>query len=310
MQTWINFNDLLSKSSAAGKAVPDYLQRQIIAGQMKPAEAVQYMKDLISYNDMLEKAKNAGVNVPEEITNGVNSGQTKPADAINQINALMTAAANSSAQPMNSAGQNAGSNYASGVGSDSNITDALSKGTQLATAAKTGIESISAVSSGTNFGKGFAQGISGAASTVIGAAANLAQSALNTIKSVGKEGSPWKTTIESGEFAGEGLAIGLEKKSKKVNKSASLLVKDMIKTMNDEQKNTDIGNILDINDLKTGMSANMVNAKSNFVSSPKVQSEVKDITFNQYNYSPKSLSRLDIYRQTHNQLFAAKRSLK
>lgn len=310
LQAWINFNDLLNKSSAAGKAVPDYLQQQILAGQLKPAEAVQYMKDLISYTDMLQKAKDAGINVPEEITNGVNSGQTKPADAINQINALMTAAANSSALPMNSAGQNAGSNYTGGVGSDSNIINAIQKGTQLATAAKDGVESVKTKSSGQFFGEGFIEGIGSKISGAITAGANLAIAALSGLRNAGREGSPWKTTIESGEFAGEGLAIGLEKKSKKVNKSASLLVKDMIKTMNDEQKNNDIGNILDVNDLKTGMSANMANAKSNFVSSPKVQSEVKDITFNQYNYSPKSLSRLDIYRQTHNQLFAAKRSLK
>lgn len=310
LQAWINFNDLLSKSSAAGKAVPDYLQQQILAGQLKPAEAVQYMKDLISYNDMLQKAKEAGVNVPEEITNGVNSGQTKPADAVNQINALMTAAANSSAQPMNSAGQSAGSNYASGVGSDSNITDALSKGTQLATAAKTGIESVSAVSSGINFGKGFAQGISGAASTVIGAAANLAQSALSTIKSVGKEGSPWKTTIESGEFAGEGLAIGLDKKSKNVNRSASYLVKDMIKTIEKEQKNVTFGNLAKMDDLKSGLSSNTFHIKQKSSGNNDQQSEVKDFIFNQYNYSPKSLSRLELYRQTNNLLFAAKRSMK
>ena len=61
-----------------------------------------------------------------------------------------------------------------------------------------------------------------------------------------------------------------------------------------------------INQLSTA--SNAVNANANSVVS-NAQGEVvktQNVTFNQYNSSPKSLSRLDIYRETNNLLFSAK----
>lgn len=63
---------------------------------------------------------------------------------------------------------------------------------------------------GSFMGQGFVQGLGSWAQSAINTAANLARNALNAIKKVGQQGSPWKTTIEMGKFAAQGLAIGIE----------------------------------------------------------------------------------------------------
>ena len=71
-------------------------------------------------------------------------------------------------------------------------------------------------------------------SGVIRGAANLAQSAVDKIKSVGKQGSPWRTTIESGRFAGEGLAVGIEASENLVKNRAGRLAKSAIDAIESE----------------------------------------------------------------------------
>lgn len=224
MQSLINFDDLLSKSEAAGYDVPQYLQDQILAGSMKPEEAVQYMKDLITYEDMLQEASDAGVEVPEEIKNGVNSGQMKPADAMEQVKNLMIQAAESSAE-MNQKGKEGTQSYASGANSEKG--QAYNAGKNVASEGKRGTESVSAYASGQNLTQGFINGMGSLVNNVFRTAAGIAQTALNAIKQTGGEGSPWKTTIQSGEWAVEGLEIGMEKRSRSLNDTASATVYDM-----------------------------------------------------------------------------------
>lgn len=65
--------------------------------------------------------------------------------------------------------------------------------------------------SGINLGQGFIDGMDSMLSNVIEKAKQMARAAIEAIKKEGQQGSPWKTTIEIGEYAGEGLAIGFER---------------------------------------------------------------------------------------------------
>ena len=342
MNAWVNFNDLLSKSTAAGASVPQYIQDQIILGQLKPAEAVQmmkdlveyndlvaksqqagydvpetirqqiasgqmkpqqavqYMKDLIQYQDMLAKAQLAGVAVPENIKTGVNSGQTKPKDAVDQINALMIQSADSVAPKMNESGAKSSTQYAEGIGSKQG--DVETKSTQIAEAGKSKLDEVDATPSGENMGQGFANGISNMIDAVIGAAADLASAALGALGKTGKEGSPWRTTIQKGRWAGEGLAIGLNESQKMVSESAENLANTAIGSI---QSKMTVNDLLNMNEIKAGLSTNVNGIKSRSIHGQQSKPVVNQY-FTQNNYSPKALSRLDIYRQTKSALKSSK----
>lgn len=57
---------------------------------------------------------------------------------------------------------------------------------------------------------------------------NIAQSFLNGLKKGGKQGSPWKTTIESGRFAVQGLIEGLEAESGRLENEAETLAHSVV----------------------------------------------------------------------------------
>ena len=60
---------------------------------------------------------------------------------------------------------------------------------------------------------------------------NIASRFLQGLKDKGKEGSPWKTTFQSGKWAGEGLANGILKSEDGVLKAASTIADAVMTTM-------------------------------------------------------------------------------
>ena len=77
-------------------------------------------------------------------------------------------------------------------------------------------------------GEGFVRGISGWIGSAVSAAANLARSAIDKVKAVGREGSPWKTTIESGGFFSQGFAVGIENETHQAVTAAQNLANDAL----------------------------------------------------------------------------------
>lgn len=71
-------------------------------------------------------------------------------------------------------------------------------------------------SSGRFLSQGLARGIGAGAASVVAAARDVAQQALNAIRETGGEGSPWKETIKSGKFATQGLAKGITSEKKTI----------------------------------------------------------------------------------------------
>lgn len=88
--------------------------------------------------------------------------------------------------------------------------------------------------SGQNLAQGFIDGMGSMLRSVIDGAASLAASAIGAIKKTGKEGSPWRTTIESGEWAGAGLAVGLENSENLVANRAGRLAKRAVRGIDAE----------------------------------------------------------------------------
>lgn len=141
-----------------------------------------------------------------------------------------------------------------------------------------------------------------------------------------------------GHYVGEGLAIGIDKSTERVEaasvgmaNAAYEAMKESFDKVNelvedDPSFQPNIKPVLDLEELhkqaqainglggSLGVSTSLANGarpKLNLETDPgqAPTSPVTNVTFNQNNYSPESLSEAEIYRQTHNQLARARRIL-
>ena len=134
--------------------------------------------------------------------------------------------------------------------------------------------------------------------------------------------SPSKRMIPIGEGVGEGLALGINRSSIGVTNSISNMADNAVSQMkmtianiasmiNNEMEDPVITPVLDLSKVQAGarllnstFSANAAIAAggSQLGALQNGQYSQGGITFNQYNNSPKALSRIDIYRDTRNML--------
>lgn len=188
---------------------------------------------------------------------------------------------------------------------------------------------------------GLAKGIWDGASSVISAAINVAKSALNAAKSALGIHSPSKEFAEIGKFVDMGFAKGVEDNTSTVVKSTTDLGRAAISAFSSSLENisddfdpvirpvVDMSNVEESSKLIEGIFgkdrtlsidanaeyARRANPKANYTPkddgdySDKSPQTVTNLTYNQYNNSPKALSRIDIYRQTKNQLSTIKEAL-
>ena len=125
--------------------------------------------------------------------------------------------------------------------------------------------SSTAYQSGTYLTQGFAAGILNplAVGQVESAAASIANTAIQAIKKAGGEGSPWKTTIQSGRFAAQGLAIGIKKDADLAKTESVKMVSGTLSSFDRVLSNYDfnaeytpsIKPVIDLSDLKTSTEA-------------------------------------------------------
>lgn len=171
---------------------------------------------------------------------------------------------------------------------------------------------------------GFAEGLtdSKAAEKVMNNAQDIASKAAEKMASALDEESPSKLTRKIGEYASLGLAIGITDGARNVEMAASSVAEGAIDSMSDTNGRIQdlLNSELDLNPIITpmldlsimraqlaGLNEIMgnptygVNGQNvgRFTTNPD---QPTSINFTQNNYSPKELSRIDIYRQTKNQI--------
>lgn len=171
--------------------------------------------------------------------------------------------------------------------------------------AKSGLASVDAYGTGDNFTAGFKNGMSlgNAAKSLWSAAWDLGKSALSALSEAIKEGSPSKLTYRSGDFFVQGFANAISDGAKQAINAAKDMGKESLDALNEE-----LATGVSIPQLKTQMAATKNAIKHTPIAAQVAKSAPVNNTYNFYqtNNSPKSLSRLDIYRQTRNQLNFAK----
>ena len=240
-------------------------------------------------------SKDQGKKTGQDHADGVKSkdGENQSAGRSNGENA--TSGQKSGASGSKAAGQKQGQDHADGVKSKDGANKTAGKSN--ATNAKSGAESVDATSSGTNFSQGFINGIGSLLSAAWNAAYNLARNAWAGLKKGQDEGSPSKLTAQSGNYFVLGYANMIAKRTKVAVQAA----KEMAKQTAAELDNVNVPSL----NSNVAVSARNLNARK---SSGGTGGQTGGIVQNFYqnNYSPKALSRLEIYRQTKNQLRTAK----
>lgn len=178
---------------------------------------------------------------------------------------------------------------------------------------------------GKNATLGFANGIgdSEAAKKVLKEAQKIADKALATMQAALDEHSPSKATRKMGKFFTEGFTIGITDGATNVYKAAKIVAENGLDGITSEYGRLQdlFSTDFDFNPVITPMldlsliKEQMRELSDMFASSPlygagNIQNGAQftgnaapsQINFTQNNYSPKELSRMDIYRQTKNQL--------
>lgn len=276
----------------------------------------------------------AGTNLMGTLATGIQNGQSAPNGAIMMIVDNMKTTISQKDIDFQSTGSNSITAYASGISnSTSTVSNAVSA---VVNAAVSGLGNHyqTFYDTGANLARGFANGIRDSAylsrieaAAMANAAATAAQQALN-------EHSPSRVMARIGEFAGMGFANGFKPFvevaggiGNKMGTSAvdgvrmavaaintlddDFTIKPRIVPVIDTKAMSDSARILN-QGFKTssavvaqidGINARIVDAQ--MAKYPQSQNGVNtgaNVTLNQYNYSPKALSSIDIYRQTRNQL--------
>lgn len=188
-----------------------------------------------------------------------------------------------------------------------------------------------------NLIQGFIDGVNDKISSAVEAVKRIGDSAAKGLKDVLKIKSPSRVFKEIGGFTGEGFIKGLEEYGDKAKMTATTIGDSARKGLSDAiskvyeringnvDMNPTIRPVLDLSNVEsgTGKIKNMLSSTSalNLASSVKlgsgstIQNEDSIASgksagnvyqFTQNNYSPKALSRIDIYRQTKNQFSAMK----
>lgn len=202
---------------------------------------------------------------------------------------------------------------------------------------------------GQNAGAGFVEGILEYVEKAAEAAAQVAQAAIDSMNQTLDAHSPSRVMTQSGEWGGEGFVIGLLNLVSSAKNAGTELADGAINSIteaigrardvleNTEATQPTIRPVVDLSDVSSkarainqtfsanrrfsvGVTASKVasasagfsssqNGVSNSESASGGSSKVNNISFTQNNYSPKALSRSEIYRDTSNQFSMLKEAV-
>lgn len=220
--------------------------------------------------------------------------------------------------------------YATGI--ENKKSDVTAKGSVLVRAANSALSTApgSARTYGAQYGQGFANGIASKEWEVRNAVQQLANAANHTLTVTLRIESPSKVARGYGEFYGEGFAIGINSTADAVTKASQNIANastvglstalDIINDIVESDAQPVITPVLDLSEVRRGVASitdiDGISANVGYAGASAVMREtsqnaagnasqiqngmVPSIQFNQYNSSPKSLSRIEIYRQTKN----------
>ena len=240
------------------------------------------------------------------------------------------------------AGTESGNAYAGAAAaamvSQENTMSVTTSGQDLGNAAAGGFQSVSPAESGKYFIAGIKTGIGNEASSLFRYIESIANQCINKLNITWSVRSPSRETQWSAMQFVNGLVVGIRDNQKYAIYAIEDLAEDTLATLNhvlDSDQDGAIRPVLDMSEIVTQMDTfgsdsewkpvitpvldmsgvepglRNLNAIAGYRAPQVTETNAgidtgdnadSPVTFNQYNYSPKALSRLEIYRQTKNQL--------
>lgn len=247
-----------------------------------------------------------------------------------------------SAEAGAAAGTESGNAYAGAAAaamvSQENTMSVTTSGQDLGNAAAGGFQSVSPEESGRYFIAGIKTGIGNETSSLFRYIESIANQCINKLNITWSVRSPSRETQWSAMQFVNGLVVGIRDNQKYAIYAIEDLAEDTLATLNhvlDSDQDGAIRPVLDMSEIVTQMDTfgsdsewkpvitpvldmsgvepglRNLNAIASYRAPQVTETNVgidtgdnadSPVTFNQYNYSPKALSRLEIYRQTKNQL--------
>jgi len=222
---------LQGKAKADGKSAATNYSNELGAGAARAEKNAQKAATAGNkgYTTGTKKAGKTGTTTAESYAKSMESSKGKAEGAGKTVSNAAIKSAQSTGKGMNAAGQYTAIQYGSGISSKNG--DAQSKGKALANKAKAGAGSVSAESSGKNFGQGFINGIGSKLSAAFAKAKALAKKAVEGVKKGQQEGSPSKLTRRSGRFFVQGYILGIASQEKALVKTVQAVVGSAIRTL-------------------------------------------------------------------------------
>ena len=235
--------------------------------------------------------------------------------------------------------------FTTGVSSPANDQASEESGLELANSAKSGAEQADSSGSGNNFAFGFINAIGAHLQEAYNAALELGKKACEGLSVGIAEGSPSKLTAISGKYFDQGFIIAIDANAMYAAAAAYKMGYGAVESLNEGIQNGDVARVvpvLDVSDLYNQMEAfdgvyhpriaptldmsgvdpawsnmravaTVKSAQSpsgTYEQNPAAGGGYAAVNFTQNNYSPKSLSAVEIYRQTKNQLDTVKGLIK
>lgn len=271
----------------------------------------------------------------DQFTSGATTAGTESSDA---ITSLFTNASESASSAGTDSGNAFSLNFASALTSDTSGVEQA--GEDLGNAAADAAE-VDTSSSGEYFLQGVIKGMDSIRDDLLGYVQGIAKEALETLDLSWLVSSPSRETAWRGMHFVNGLIVGIKDNEKYAIYAVENLAGDTLDALNAAMDSEDISDsilspVLDMNDVLNQMNSfgessewnptihptldmsgvnpglRNLNAIASYRSGTGTKAGASDatesgigsggVTFNQYNTSPKALSRLEIYRQTKNQI--------
>lgn len=160
------------------------------------------------------------------VRTGMAQMQTVTTTTLNQIRTITTTTVNTTRSVTTSGMSSIVSTVRSGMSQlvaavQSGCNQAVASARSAANGIRSAFASVSLYSSGVNMMNGLVAGINAMRGAVMAAAASIASAAASAVNSALKIHSPSRVMVESGQYAGEGLAKGMTATAGIVQKAAS-----------------------------------------------------------------------------------------
>lgn len=277
-------NKAINAAASTGVEIPKKLRTGILNGSVPIETAAARINRIIdsTQKKAVPKAEANGKATTNAAAKGISSQAPNAGAAAGKVTDKVNSALKGGIEPAGKTGTSTAGAYSSGIGGQKE--SAYTAASSVSAKALSGINSQKAgfKTAGQEAGQGYADGIADKLDTAAELAEKLARKALDRARAVQNSGSPSRVMMKIGGEFGEGYAIGIESMTKKVASAAANLVS--------------IPQAPKIGGLVT-------TPPGGAVTGSQTGGAVQSVTnYTQNNYSPKALSRIEIYRQTKNLL--------